>query len=836
MLHTKSFVRKTRRGAVVKVVKEHYLRDDIYCGVQLCRHCPQLKSPLEAAPASPVRVPIASKALRPGSPHFIVPDTNVLYHQIDLIEHEVFKNVIVLQTVLQELRHRSLQIYSRVRALIAEPTRRFWVFSNEFHRETYIEKEKDETANDRNDRAIRVATKWYASHELKGVSIVLLSDDQANRVKAGAMGLIAVSVRDYVESLTSNPELVDMIAAPEEDDAEGGRHFSYSEGSIFAKVNGTEKQLLLRGRLNLNRAVQGDVVAVEVFPTSQWITNEEDVLIEPEDDDGEMDIEAPKKEEKMDVDTPADNAKPTGRVVGIIKRNWRPYCGTIELRKIGGKTQQRQQQNVFFWPMDKRVPKIRLRTRQAEHLAGRRIIVAMDSWSKTSRYPTGHFVRNLGDVGDRKTETDVLLLEYDVPFSPFSKQEMTPDAEVVNVKFAKSAIRSRASFTYDEAQARLDDPTLTDPVSTGIKLLNKIAKKLRARRMENGALVLASPEVRFSLDRDAQDPVDVELKEMKDTNALVEEFMLLANIHVATKIFSVFPDSSMLRRHPKPPATNFDGLIRAAKGMGVTIDPSTNKTLSDSLDRALVEGEPYFNKLIRIMTTRCMMQAVYFCSGTLTEEDFWHYGLASKIYTHFTSPIRRYAGPLEETKKTYLVVHRLLAACIGFDKTYSADLVDKIKVAELTDVLNYRNRMAQQAARSSVELYTNLFFKNRNVQEEAYIIRVLKNGFVVLIPRYGIEGIVHITPKDAAAAAAAPALAFDADRDELTNAAAGVTLRLFARVVVRVQVEEAGNAAAQRSKLAVHLVEPVVPGLSVDPLPGGGDAPAQVRRPEVVAL
>ncbi|KAJ1557177.1 hypothetical protein HK405_000636, partial [Cladochytrium tenue] len=165
--------------------------------------------------------------------------------------------------------------------------------------------------------------------------------------------------------------------------------------------------------------------------------------------------------------------------------------------------------------------------------------------------------------------------------------EMTPDAEVVNVKFAKSAIRSRASFTYDEAQARLDDPTLTDPVSTGIKLLNKIAKKLRARRMENGALVLASPEVRFSLDRDAQDPVDVELKEMKDTNALVEEFMLLANIHVATKIFSVFPDSSMLRRHPKPPATNFDGLIRAAKGMGVTIDPSTNKTLSDSLDRAL---------------------------------------------------------------------------------------------------------------------------------------------------------------------------------------------------------------------------------------------------------
>ncbi len=54
--------------------------------------------------------------------------------------------------------------------------------------------------------------------------------------------------------------------------------------------------------------------------------------------------------------------------------------------------------------------------------------------------------------------------------------------------------------------------------------------------------------------------------------------------------------------------------------------------------------DPYFNKLVRIMTTRCMMQAQYFCSGTEAESDFMHYGLASPIYTHFTSPIRRYAG------------------------------------------------------------------------------------------------------------------------------------------------------------------------------------------------
>jgi exosome complex exonuclease DIS3/RRP44 len=91
----------------------------------------------------------------------------------------------------------------------------------------------------------------------------------------------------------------------------------------------------------------------------------------------------------MDVDQAAEIAsklplgtvKPTGKVVGIIKRNWRPYCGTIETPKgpTGGAM------NVFFWPMDKRIPKIRIRTRQVSQLIGRRIIVAIDSWSKNSR-------------------------------------------------------------------------------------------------------------------------------------------------------------------------------------------------------------------------------------------------------------------------------------------------------------------------------------------------------------------------------------------------------------------------------------------------------------------
>jgi len=87
----------------------------------------------------------------------------------------------------------------------------------------------------------------------------------------------------------------------------------------------------------------------------------------------------------------------------------------------------------------------------------------------------------------------------------------------------------------------------TDELSISLKTLNMLAKKLNHKRRNNGALALASPEVRIALQRDSQDPVDVEMKEMKEANSMVEEFMLLANISVAEKIHEVFQQCSLLR-------------------------------------------------------------------------------------------------------------------------------------------------------------------------------------------------------------------------------------------------------------------------------------------------
>ena len=145
---------------------------------------------------------------------------------------------------------------------------------------------------------------------------------------------------------------------------------------------------------------------------------------------------------------------------------------------------------------------------------------------------------------------------------------------------------------------------------------------------------------------------------MVETNYLIEEFMLLANISVAEKIYERFPSISILRRHTQPKMNDLQTLKEIVKDYGYDFNFNSSKELADSLDQLKRQGDSFFNKLIRIMTTRCMNEATYFCSADYDVQEFHHYGLATDFYTHFTSPIRRYADVL---------VHRLLVAAIDLE-------------------------------------------------------------------------------------------------------------------------------------------------------------------------
>ncbi|XP_076159782.1 exosome complex exonuclease RRP44 [Alosa pseudoharengus] len=935
MLKSKTFVKKTRSGGILKVVREHYLRDDIWCGSEVCEDCKDESPVLEKNPCL--------ESILCTYPHYLIPDTNVVLHQIDVLEDPLIRNVIILQTVLQEVRHRSGPAYKRIKDAIHNKEKHFYTFTNEHHRETFIEREPGESANDRNDRAIRVAAQWYSKHipNSAEIKVVMLTNDRLNKEKAEQAGLVVYKCEEYIKSLIANPELVDRLAATADDQNEmtsskiifpehlplsqiqtgikSGKYIqgtfranrdNYLEGTVFVHGEGDEStEILLQGLQKLNRAVHQDLVAVELLPRDDWVAPSAVVL---QDDGGKGEDDEEEEEEEKKLQTKRvhrDAMKPTGRVVGIIKRNWRPYCGMLNVSQIKESTRH------LFTPADRRIPRIRIETRQAATLAGQRIMVAIDGWPKNSRYPKGHFMKSLGNAGDKETETEVLLLEHDVPHLPFSQKvlsflpkmpwaiteddmknrvdlrhlcvcsvdppgctdiddalhcrdlengnlevgvhiadvsnfirpgnaldeeaasrgttvylcgkridmvpellssnlcslrsnverlafsciwEMNHNAEILNTRFTKSVINSKASLTYAEAQMKIDDANMNDDITQSLRGLNKLAKILKAKRIEKGALTLSSPEVRFHIDSETHDPIDLQTKELKETNSMVEEFMLLANISVAQKIYDEFSECALLRKHPCPPHSNYDILHKATKTKNLVIHTDSAKELADSLNEAEIDGFPYFNTLLRILATRCMMQAVYFCSGL--DSDFRHYGLAMPIYTHFTSPIRRYSD---------IIVHRLLAVAIGADSTYPA-LMDKHKQAALCNNLNYRHKMAQYAQRASVAFHTQLFFKNRGIlNEEGFILFVRKNAIIILIPKFGLEGTVFFENRDKPS----PKMLFNEEGPTLT--VEGHTFNMFDRVRVTISLD-ASNI--QNQKIRMALLDPVIPGVSV-PLP-----------------
>ena len=130
-------------------------------------------------------------------------------------------------------------------------------------------------------------------------------------------------------------------------------------------------------------------------------------------------------------------------------------------------------------------------------------------------------------------------------------------------------------------------------MAESVKLLNKLARILRQRRIDEGALTLASPEVRFKLDSETQNPTDVSTYALKQANALVEEWMLLGNITVSKKVLRHYPTLGLLRRHQPPSREQFAPLVAAAQLAGVHIDISSSKALADSLDLAVKEEDPY---------------------------------------------------------------------------------------------------------------------------------------------------------------------------------------------------------------------------------------------------
>ena len=304
-------------------------------------------------------------------------------------------------------------------------------------------------------------------------------------------------------------------------------------------------------------------------------------------------------------------------------------------------------------------------------------------------------------------------------------------AEVLEYKIARTIIRSDRRFTYEEAQEIIEQGD--GDFSKEILILNDLAKKLREKRFQSGAIAFERSEVRFEIDEKGK-PIDVYFKESKDSNKLIEEFMLLANRYVAEHIGKARTGEKtrtfVYRIHDLPNPDKLTNFATFIKKFGYKIKTEGKRTsVSASINHLLdaVEGKKEQN-MIETLAIRSMAKAIY------STENIGHYGLAMRYYTHFTSPIRRYPD---------MMVHRLLTRYISADK--KRQTIDKNDYDALCKHSSEMEQRAAQAERASIK-YKQIEFMADKIGKvfEGTISGITTWGIYVEINENKCEGMVYI--------------------------------------------------------------------------------------------
>jgi len=305
--------------------------------------------------------------------------------------------------------------------------------------------------------------------------------------------------------------------------------------------------------------------------------------------------------------------------------------------------------------------------------------------------------------------------------------ELSPEAEIRNSWFGRTVIYSDRRFTYEEAQEVIE--TGKGDYSEEILHLDKLAKLMRAERFKRGAIDFDTEEVKFKLDEMGK-PIGVTIKRMKDSNQLIEEFMLLANRKVGEFIGKKKAGERectfIYRIHDTPDDARLQQLRTFVKNLGYKM-PKTDLKNSVSVVRGildLVEGQPE-EDIVKTMAIRTMAKAEY------STKNIGHYGLAFDYYTHFTSPIRRYPD---------VMAHRLLQHYLdGGQSVNEAEYELKCKHSIAME------KRAAEAERASIK-YKQVEYMLENVGKifEGIISGLSNWGFYVEVGETKSEGMIAL--------------------------------------------------------------------------------------------
>jgi ribonuclease R len=316
------------------------------------------------------------------------------------------------------------------------------------------------------------------------------------------------------------------------------------------------------------------------------------------------------------------------------------------------------------------------------------------------------------------------------------------DGQVLDEWFGRTVIHSDHRFTYEEAQHVIEadksrtidnvlsgfnlveDKVLVNSLCNAVLSLDKIAKKMRKQRHKRGSISFDKHEVKFDLDENGK-PIGIKFKIQKDSNKLIEEFMLLANRHVAQ--FLKKGGVCVNRAHDEPDPTKLQALKDFIAPLGYVIKTDTPEEITKTLNKLLmdVRGTAEEN-MIGNLVIRTMQKAFY------TTENIGHYGLGFTDYSHFTSPIRRYPDVL---------THRLLSRKLEGKSDMKAS-----KLEARCKHCSEREIKAQKASRDSVKFKQCEFMSDKigKVYNNCIVVSVADYGLFIEIPETASEGLVRL--------------------------------------------------------------------------------------------
>lgn len=365
-------------------------------------------------------------------------------------------------------------------------------------------------------------------------------------------------------------------------------------------------------------------------------------------------------------------------------------------------------------------------------------------------------------------------------------------AEVINEWYGRTVIYSDARYAYEEAQAVIESKTnqipaevsLTGkPYKTDQKLadailkMDQLAKIMRGKRMQSGALSFDKVEVKFNLDEQAN-PVGVFFKTSKDANKLIEEFMLLANRKVSEFIGKKDPKKTFVYRvHDEPDESKLANLQGVVSKFGYKLNFKDRKTTAASLNNLLseVNGKKEQN-LVDTLTIRSMSKAEY------TTKNIGHYGLAFDYYSHFTSPIRRYPD---------VMAHRLLQHYLDGGKSVNEDAFE-----EKCQHSSNMEGLATRAERDSIKYMQIKFMQDHKDEEFVGVISGVTDwGIYIEIISNKCEGMVSVRDmKD-------DHYSFDQDSFSMVGKQSNISYQLGEDVIVKVK-----NADLVKKHLDFYLI------------------------------